>query len=210
VSEVIGGAVLLLVFGGLVVFLAGRVSRRLGAKDGPLGAAAPWLFLAFLPGIMLAHLAGEHWGPGAMIAVLLGLLAALLGIPAWLARRERPRPKVELTPDYSFEDGPDWLVIAAGAVPFILLIGGVTVARSSLGAAIVLGAVAVSVVVLTTLLMRWRRRRQRAIIEAVERQADSLDPAELESLVERLELEHGKLEMRRLRQLVRERRTAAG
>jgi type VI protein secretion system component VasK len=70
---------------------------------------------------------------------------------------------------------------------------------------IVLGSVVISVVVLTALLLLWRRRRQRAIIEAVERQADSLDPAELESLVERLETEHGKLEMRRLRRLVKER-----
>jgi hypothetical protein len=206
VSEWVGWVLFAVVIGGPVVFLAIRVSRRLGARQGPAGAALPWLCLAGFFVLMLAHLAGEHWGRGAHLTIMLALLAGLIAIPAWLQRRERPRPTVELTPDYSHEDGPKWLTLAAVLVPLIVLIGGSQVSRgSSLAAVIVLGSVVISVVVLTALLLLWRRRRQRAIIEAVERQADSLDPAELESLVERLETEHGKLEMRRLRRLVKER-----
>lgn len=206
-QELVGGVLVALVVGGPVMFVAIRVSRRLGARQGPAGAALPWLLLAFFFGIMLAQLAGEQWGRGAHVTIMLALLAGLIAIPAWLQRRKRPRPTVELTRDYSYEHGPKWLALAAVLVPVALLIGGSQVSRgSSLAAAIVLGGVAVSVVVLTALLLRWRRRRQRAIVEAVERDADSLEPAELESLVERLEVEHGKLEMRRLRQLVKDRR----
>jgi hypothetical protein len=83
-----------------------------------------------------------------------------------------------------------------------LLIGRVT-GDGRLSAAISLGLAALVIVVGVTVVYVRRHLHQRQIIASVEARAEVLEPRDLRELVDRLEAEHGRLEMRRLRRLVR-------
>jgi hypothetical protein len=116
---------------------------------------------------------------------------------------ESPEPDAgELPPEYRFGDRPDWLVPAVGTTPFVIMAVGAVVG-GRLAAAVTLGLAAVVVVAGVTLVYVRRHIHQREIIASVAERAGALDPAELRELVERLEAEHGRIEMRRLRRLLR-------
>jgi hypothetical protein len=208
--EWVGIAVVLGTFAFLLGYLFMSVTRRLRAQEGPEGAARPWTLLSLVIAIGLYQVVHDLVGADVALALLWLLTLGLITSPVW-RRRLRPEappaaPKAgpaDLPPEYRYAEGPRW--VPAVAVLAFIAIGflGTTVSDSPTVAAITLAGMCASGIGATAVLLTWRRRHQLEIIESVEREAKRIDPSELHALVRRLELEHGRLEMRRLRRLLK-------
>jgi hypothetical protein len=82
------------------------------------------------------------------------------------------------------------------------VIGGIALGDGQLAAGIILGLALLASAIGLTVVFGRRRRRQKGIIADVERRAADLPREDLRKLVELLEEEHGRFELRRLRRLV--------
>jgi hypothetical protein len=149
-------------------------------------------------------------------AIIFGLLAVLVGYlllgearRSALRRRHKQRdpapappapPIDELPPSYRSHDGGGRL--AGWGLPITIVLVGRIAFDGQLAAGITLGLAVLAAAIGLTVVFGRRRRRQRAIIAEVERRAADLPSEDLRKLVEVLEREHGRFEMRRLRRLI--------
>lgn len=107
----------------------------------------------------------------------------------------------ELPPEYRFAERVG-LRLVVMVVPLAILIAGMLTADTRIDVAATVGLTTIATVTGVTGLLLVRQRRQRRIITSVERRAAEPRPDELRTLVTNLEVEHGLLEMRRLRRLL--------
>ena len=84
----------------------------------------------------------------------------------------------------------------------VILFAGNIAFDGSLAAAVTLGSAALAAAIGLVVVFRRRRERRRAIMDSVEGRAAGLPREDLRTLIELLEAEHGRFEMRRLRRLV--------
>jgi hypothetical protein len=207
---------------GLLAFAVGYLARRMVRARRRNGSwALSGLRETLVGGVLIAFCAGV-----ASVAPTAGIkfmaLAALVMVVLWMIWDEwapeweglwneeyqdtdGPVEPAEhdLPSEYRFGDRPDWLVPAVAAAPFGILFTGGVIDDGRLSAAISLGLATVVIVVGVTVVYVRRHFHQREIIASVEARARTLEPGELRELVERLEAEHGRVEMRRLRRLLR-------
>ena len=200
-----------IIFGSLAV-LVGYVllgeARRAALRTGSwrVGLLLPAVFLV----VVAVAVVRETLGRAAVIAVCVALCAALFGAAALLDRRHKQRgpapappatpPIDELPPSYRFHDGGGRLV--GWGLPITIVLVGRIAFHGPLAAGITLGLAVLAAAIGLTVAFGRRRRRQREIIAEVERRASDLPSEDLRKLVEVLEREHGRFEMRRLRRLI--------
>jgi energy-converting hydrogenase Eha subunit A len=198
-----------IIFGLLAVLLgyllfgqAQRSALRTGSWR--VGLLVPAGFLV----VVAVAIVRETLGRAAVIAVCVGLCAALLGAAALRDRHEQrdpapapPAPPIdELPPSYRFHDGGGSL--AGWGLPISIVLVGRIAFHGQLAAGITLGLAVLAAAIGLTIVFGRRRRQQREIIAEVERRAADLPSEDLRKLVEVLEREHGRFEMRRLRRLI--------
>jgi len=194
--------VLALLIGYLLIGQAGRDKLRRGT---------PWTALSFPGALVLTvvfAIAGEELEGPARTALVVGCVSALGLFVAYRRRRLEvdpppppPPPPVEELPDeYRFRDGGG--SIAGWGIPMVILFAGNIAFDGSLAAAVTLGSAALAAAIGLVVVFRRRRERRRAIMDSVEGRAAGLPREDLRTLVELLEAEHGRFEMRRLRRLV--------
>jgi hypothetical protein len=136
-------------------------------------------------------------------AIFLLVFIALLGLLFWSVRSRHGRRKQaagtdrDLPPEYRLRDQPTWFVFGGGRLFF----GNLWFGRWLIGPVASGILVLLMAGILTTTVFLRRRQHQRRVIELVRQRASRMDEAELRALIEQLEAEHGKLEMRPLRRL---------
>jgi MFS family permease len=220
-TEAIGVVVVLGVLALLVGFLVTRSGRRSRLRTGSwagegLGDAAGAAG-GVIVSILMASLLVPAVGRLAAVLLVLAPVAALALLLRWRMHRgqpEQPEPPEPQTPvdptpphpieqlpdEYRFRDGGG--SVAGWGIPMAIIIGGQIAFDGALAAGITLGLGALAAATGLAVVFARRRRRQREIIDAVERRAAGLPRDDLRRLVELLEVEHGRFEMRRLRRLV--------
>jgi hypothetical protein len=202
-TEWIGAGVVLGILAALIGFLIRRRALRAEARTGSWAGDGLALVPGGVVGVLLAMLG--RTGAFLCFGVVAVVWASLLrkqrrGGPAPAASPPPPRIE-ELPPEYRFQDGPRGM-IAGCLVPMAIILASAVAFDGELAAQITLGVALLAAIGGLTIVYGRRRRRQREIIESVERRADGLPRDDLRKLVELLELEHGRFEMRRLRRLV--------
>jgi hypothetical protein len=195
----------------LVGFLVWRSGARAKARTGSwAGSGLPAVFAGAT--FVMAVSAADAAGRGAVTAVVVVFWATLLGWVLWRRRAqaaEEPEPREPVSPPeqeqlpgaYRFRDEPRLKMIVQ-FVPIGILLGGAIAPSGQLAAILTLGLFTLSVAAGVVVVFVRRRRHQRQIVASVEGRAGTLPPDELRALVKRLELEHGRFEMRQLRRLV--------
>jgi hypothetical protein len=150
--------------------------------------------------MLAAETTALEWIGGAIFMLV---FVGLLGVLFWSVRlRHRRRQEAagmgrDLPPEYRFRDQPMWFVFGGG----LLFFGNLWFGRLLIGpVASGILALLMAAILTTTVFVR-RRQHQRKVIELVRQRASRMDEAELRALIEQLEAEHGKPEMRPLRRL---------
>jgi hypothetical protein len=202
-KQAVVGLIVLALLAGLVGFLILGESRRAQLRRGSRRAAllAPAGFLV----VVLVQIVALELGRPVAIALFVAVVAvsALVALRARQREEDRPAPPPaieELPERYRFRDGGG--SIAGWGLPLVIVLVGGTAFEGQLAAGLTLGLAALAAAIGLTLVFRRRRRRQRAIVADVERRAAELPREDLRKLVELLEVEHGRFEMRRLRRLL--------
>lgn len=197
------GLALVALLAPLVAYLIRGEARRAELRTGSREVA--FYFPVFFGAVVLLGVANAIVGRVGVIALGSLLLAALVAHGVRTRRRvERdpapppPPPVEELPEEYRFKAAGGSL--AGWGIPMVILAISSVAFDGQLAAAITLGVAAVAAAAGLTIV--FRRRRQQAIIADVERRAAELPREDLRRLVELLEVEHGRFEMRRLRCLV--------
>jgi hypothetical protein len=197
----------------LVGFLVWRSGSRAKARTGSWAESGLPTVFAGAALVTAITAAGAMAGRGGVAAVVVAFWVTAFG---WVLRRRRaqgpgePEPQALASPSdqdqlpsaYRFRDEPERLKTIVQLGPMAILLGGAMVGSGPLAAILTLSLFTLSVVAGVVVIFVRRHRHQRSVIESVEERAGTLPPDELRALVKRLETEHGRFEMRRLRRLV--------